>query len=458
MQRKRKISLAKAAVILGIVPVLLWAYEYGPNPGYSGVPGEHDGATCDTSGCHVGTPLNAGGGSVTVTFPNGMTYTPGVTQHLKVTIADKAQRAWGFELTARQASSTSTAAGSFASTDNHTQLVCSHPDLFIFVDVPFSGPGSQSCDAGSPLQYIEHSLSGYNATKGTTGSATYEFDWTPPASNVGNITIYVAGNAANGDLQPTGDHIYSATYPLTPAASGGPTITGVSNAAGGQPGVVADSFVSIYGSGFTTLSYDDWSNSISSGQLPTKLDGVSVTIGGMPAYIYQISPGQINAQAPDVGTGSISVTVTNANGTSAAFTTTAQPVAPAFWPWPNNQPVATHNDFTIAAKNGTFSGQTTIPAKPGEVITLWGTGFGLTTAGGLAGQVPGNNAGAKTATPVSVMLDGTGVQVLGAALSPYPGDYQIAIQIPASMANGDHQLMATMNGVSSPAYTLTVQQ
>jgi uncharacterized protein (TIGR03437 family) len=349
--------------------------------------------------------------------------------------------------------------------------MCSQPNLFVFKPVCLPGadpsgshctspPSTPACPAGFTLQYAEHSLNGFQTTVGHGGSGTYGFDWTPPSSNVGNIVMYVAGNAglAIQPLSPSGAHIYATTYTLTPAASGGPTLTGVSNAAGGQAGVVADSFVSIYGSGFTTLSYDDWSNSISNGQLPTKLDGVSVTIGGMPAYIYQISPGQINAQAPDVGTGSIFVTVTNANGTSAAFTTTAQPVAPAFWPWPNNQPVATHNDFSIAAKNGTFSGQTTIPAKPGEVITLWGTGFGLTTAGGLAGQVPGNNAGAKTATPVSVTLDGTGVQVLGAALSPYPGDYQIAVQIPASMANGDHQLAATMNGVSSPAYTLTVQQ
>ena len=128
MERARRIKIAKLSLIVGVVPVLLWAYEYGPNPGYAGVPGEHDGATCDTSGCHVGTALNAGGGSVTVNLPNGMTYTPGAVQHLKVTIADAAQRAWGFELAARQASSTSTTAGSFASTDNHTQVVCSHPE------------------------------------------------------------------------------------------------------------------------------------------------------------------------------------------------------------------------------------------------------------------------------------------------------------------------------------------
>jgi hypothetical protein len=38
-----------------------------------------------------------------------------------------------------------------------------------------------------PLQYIEHSLAGYNATKGHTGSQTYEFDWTPPATTLGDV-------------------------------------------------------------------------------------------------------------------------------------------------------------------------------------------------------------------------------------------------------------------------------
>jgi uncharacterized protein (TIGR03437 family) len=192
--------------------------------------------------------------------------------------------------------------------------------------------------------------------------------------------------------------------------------------------------------------------------LPTQLDGASVLIAGQPAYINAITPGQINVQAPDVLLGNASVTVTNANGASAAFATTVQLVSPASFPWPNKQPVATHTDFSIAAANGTFFGQTTVPARPGEVIILWGTGFGPTSPAVPAGQVPGNNAGATVNNPVSVTLDGTGIQVLSSALSGFPGEYQIAVQVPASTANGNHQLVATSNGVSSPTYMLAVQQ
>src|SRR5215831_17564613 len=121
MDRKRKLVLAKMAVVMGSVPLLIWAYSAGPDPGKSGVPGE---STCNEAGCHVGTPLNGGAGSVTVTFPNGQTYTPGVKQHLVVTISDPIQRNWGFQLAARLASDSKVQAGTFTPTDGFTGLVC----------------------------------------------------------------------------------------------------------------------------------------------------------------------------------------------------------------------------------------------------------------------------------------------------------------------------------------------
>jgi len=239
---------------------------------------------------------------------------------------------------------------------------------------------------------------------------------------------------------------------------GAPTITGVSSAAGGQPGAVSGSLVSIYGSNFTPLPSDDWSRSISNGQLPTQLDGTTVTIGGKLAAINAITPGQINVQAPDAGAGNVQVIVTTPAGSSAPFITSVQPYNPAFFPWPNGQPAATHLDYSIAAKNGTFSGMTTIPAKPGEVIILWATGLGPTNPAVPAGHLPGANAGAPTQNPVMVTLNGGNVPVLGAALSGYPGVYQIAIQIPASTTDGDYPLVASVNNVSSPKATLAVHQ
>src|SRR4051794_39164472 len=109
MTRNHKLILAKVATALAAVPFLLWAHEYGPDPGYCGVPKEN--ASCISSQCHVGTANDpANKGSVKVTFPNGTSYVPGVKQHLVVTIDDPVQKAWGFQLTARLTSNSATLA------------------------------------------------------------------------------------------------------------------------------------------------------------------------------------------------------------------------------------------------------------------------------------------------------------------------------------------------------------
>ena len=455
----RNLRLSKAAVLAATLPVLLWAYEYGPDPGFAGVPGENGGATCATSGCHTGT-VNSSSGGVTVNLPNGLTYTPGVTQQLSVTIADPAatQRAWGFELTARVAGSNSTMAGSFASTDNKTQVICSQTNLRQAQALPYSASGSQACGSAYPLAYIEHSMAGYTSSRGITGSYTFTFKWTPPSNNAGNITLFVAGNAANGNGNESGDHIYSKSYTLTPASANTPAITSVVNGGSFQSGLSPNSWITIQGTNLST-STDTWDNSISSGALPTSLDSVQVSVDGQPAYIAYVSPGQINAVAPNAGTGSVSVTVTNGNGTSAPATAVSQTVQPAFFQW-GNYAVASRADYSLAVQNGTFANLTTTPAKPGDVIILWGTGFGPTTPAAPAGVEVPSTTTYYTANDVTVTVGGTPATVYGSALAPgYAGLYQIAIQIPPSLANGDYPIVASIAGAQSSQSTMiTVHQ
>ena len=255
MTRRGKIVFAKAAMVLAALPVLLWAYEYGPDPGYVAVPGENGGATCATSGCHTGTANNPSNkGNVAVNFPNGTTYTPGVPQTLTVTVTDPAasQKAAGFELTARLASTPSSMAGSFTATDANTQLLCSQTNLQVFQQVP--NTLAQSCKSGYTLQYIEHSLTGYTNSVAKGLPYTYSFMWMPPATNVGNVTIYVAGNAGSGNPPSAdNDHIYSTKYTLSPSTGGtAPAISagGVVSAGafGGFTAATAGSWIEIYGS------------------------------------------------------------------------------------------------------------------------------------------------------------------------------------------------------------------
>jgi uncharacterized protein (TIGR03437 family) len=92
-----------------------------------------------------------------------------------------------------------------------------------------------------------------------------------------------------------------------------------------------------------------------------------------------------------------------------------------------------------------------VAAKPGDVIILWGTGFGPTSPAVTSGiQVPGDKT-YSTASPVTVKINGVSAQVFGAALAPsFAGLYQVAIQVPASAPNGDLPIVATVNGADSP--------
>jgi hypothetical protein len=60
--------------LLAVLPIFLYAYEYGPDPGYSSAPGDNA-TSCIASGCHTGT-LNSGSGTVKITASGGTTYIP----------------------------------------------------------------------------------------------------------------------------------------------------------------------------------------------------------------------------------------------------------------------------------------------------------------------------------------------------------------------------------------------
>ena len=242
----------------------------------------------------------------------------------------------------------------------------------------------------------------------------------------------------------------STATPPAPAISAG----GVVNGASFQQGVPANSWVSIKGTNLASQT-DDWSHSIVNGALPTSLDGVSVTMGGKPAYLYFVSPGQLNVLAPDVPAGPLNVTVTTAGGTSAAFATTASAYGPAFFTWPNNQVVATRQDYSYAVKAGTFAGAATVPAKPGDVIILWATGFGPTLPAAPLGAPVPPSGGYPTASAPTVTINNTPATVYGAALAPgSAGLYQIAIQVPGNIADGDWPIQATVGNIASPAGTI----
>ncbi len=278
-------------------------------------------------------------------------------------------------------------------------------------------------------------------SKTTNGGAT----WTP----VSVVVPYQCGS----QTCTLGTVIFDLiVVPQAQAAGPGlPTVTSVINGASFQAGVVANSWITIQGTNLAPQT-DDWSHSIVNGALPTSLDGVSVNVGGKPAYVYYISPGQLNVLAPNVPAGPLTVTVTTPAGASAGFAATTSIYGPAFFLWPTGQAVATRQDYSYAVKPGTFAGATTIAAKPGEVLILWGTGFGPTFPAAPVGASVPASGGYSTASAPTVTIDNAAATVYGAALAPgSAGLYQIAIQVPGTLAAGDWPIQASIGGVTSPA-------
>ena len=242
---------------------------------------------------------------------------------------------------------------------------------------------------------------------------------------------------------------------LTPRVSDG----GIISAAGSQPGIVGGSWLTIKGANLSPVASRTWDDAIVNGRLPTSLSGVSVRMGNKLAFVHFVSPAQVNVIAPDLDLGPTSVTVTTPAGASAPVASIVLLHSPAFFIWPGSQVVATRQNGSLAVRDGTFPGATTVAAKPGDVLIFWGTGFGRTNPVVEPGVlVP---AGAQyNCAPVAVKLGPADPRVFGCALSPgWAGLYQVAIQVPSSLSDGDYPLKVTVGGVSSPdGVVLSVKQ
>ena len=96
--------------------------------------------------------------------------------------------------------------------DDNTKVICENG-------------AAKPCADSAPVQFVEHTSAGTRL--GTTGGVTFEFDWMPPATNQGAVTLYVAGNAANGNGSPSGDHIYTSQLTLSATDAGPQPVSAV---------------------------------------------------------------------------------------------------------------------------------------------------------------------------------------------------------------------------------------
>ena len=437
-------TLTRTALTLWALVALPSAFGFsgGPPAFRAGVPGDQAGITC--TACHRSFPLNPDTlGKVTVTATG---YTPGVKQMVKVRVEHPQGMKWGFELTARSASNDQQMAGSFTASDT-VRVIC--------------GAGNPPC--GGQVEFATHNAASNRA--GTPNGVEWDVEWTPPANEIGDVIFYVAGNAADNSSTNAGDRIYNSQ---TRIKAGGactltkrPTLRSLTNAGSFSSTLAPNAMGSVFGLDFEVAGRSRivGSGDFVDGKFPKQLGCVAVEIAGQRAPITFVQNDQINFQVPTVNqTGPVPVTIILNPGQpnelkSDLGTVTMADYSPAFFTLNGTSIAALSADGRVIIANAAVVASG-VPAKPGDVVTLYGTGFGYSNPVYQAGEIP--DGVARLRDPITISVGGTlltAADILYAGLSPnsISGLYQFNVRLPASLADGDIPVVVTIGGVSSQA-------
>jgi uncharacterized protein (TIGR03437 family) len=263
--------------------------------------------------------------------------------------------------------------------------------------------------------------------------------------------FYFSGCMGAGTRQ-----MMSRTFTINPGPAA-PVISRVANAEGESQTIAPNTWVEIKGTNLAPAGDSRiWQGSdFVNNQMPAKLDGVSVTVNGKNAFVYYISPTQVNILTPpDAISGPVQVVLTNNGAVSGAYVVQAQATSPSFFVF-NGGPyvAATHADGSLLGPTSLYPGSTT-PAKPGETIVLYANGFGPTTNPVVSGSI--TQSGSLSPMPV-IKISGITATVTFAGLVS-PAEFQFNAVVPASIADGDQPITASYGGLSTQTGSLITVQ
>lgn len=182
-------ALGTKGVLVGLFVLLsglVLLRENGAPPRSTGAPGEPP--ACGGVGCHTSFAVDTGTGRVRVTGP--ATYAPGQVVRLRVRVEEAGARAYGFQITARDGAGQ--AVGTWELVDGETQY---------------------SANTAVGRQYVTHNRAGV--------LQEWAVAWRAPAAAAGPVTLYAAGNAADGSGTPEGDRVYTFRHVLSPGSPAG---------------------------------------------------------------------------------------------------------------------------------------------------------------------------------------------------------------------------------------------
>jgi uncharacterized protein (TIGR03437 family) len=285
---------------------------------------------------------------------------------------------------------------------------------------------------------------GSNGDKGAATSAELYF---PSGVTVQGGQVYIADNQNNAIRLLT---------PALPQVNAGGVIT--AGSFGASATVAPGSWIEIYGTNLAAGARNWGTADFNGSNAPTSLDSTSVTVGGQPAFVAYISAQQVNVQVPlNLGAGTQPLTVKTAFGASAAYNLTVGPTPGVYAPSILNIGGKQYagalfaNSSTWVLPAGAVSGLTSQPAAPGEIITLYGVGFGTVIQNIPAGQLVPQGELTNLSAPVQVLFGTTPATLQYQGLAPgLVGLYQFNIVVPTVAAGSAVPLTFSQGGVTLP--------
>jgi uncharacterized protein (TIGR03437 family) len=226
-------------------------------------------------------------------------------------------------------------------------------------------------------------------------------------------------------------------------------------------GIAPGALVAIFGTNLATTIPQPNTVPLST----TWSDVTSVTFNDIPAGLFYISSGQINAQLPfNTPNGPVNIVVTRTSGASAPQSVTVVPASPGIFTANATglgQAIATDNDDNaLAAPVGSVSGLTTHPISigSGHALIVWCTGLGAVNPpagsppiGNYVPAPPSNGQFWNTTLTPTVTIGGVKAQFIYSILSPqFVSEYQIGVvPDPTTPTGSAVPLQITINGVTT---------
>jgi uncharacterized protein (TIGR03437 family) len=241
------------------------------------------------------------------------------------------------------------------------------------------------------------------------------------------------------------------------------------SAFGGASTIAPGTWIEIYGDNLATTTRAWTASDFTGSTAPTSLSGVTVSIGGVPAFVSYISPAQVNALVPaGVAAGSAQVIVSNGSQSTAPFIVTVNTVQPSLLVLPlfsqNSRYLgAVLPDFETYLLPPWYPNIPTALARPGDTIVLFGMGLGPVSPSVPIGQIAGQASQLVTPPTISfnVYPTTTPATVTYAGLvAGTVGLYQINVVVPAIILPADDtsyyyvNVFVNVNGVSLPSGSL----